>query len=156
MNKAFVSFFVVVIHILDAWFSSVKLFAPIVEGCESFIYHSAGPPHEGVVIDLQINHPAPASGTYLGLRIRQVAPGAGRVTRLSAPPPVTTPKDVSPPSTANGSVNVNGNDGLVEKGVAPERDVADMTKAELAQERRSLLMKLFADTGTAKIPAVIR
>lgn len=34
--------------------------------------------------------------------------------------------------------------------------VAAMSKRELAQERRSLLMKLFADTGTAKIPAVIR
>ncbi len=86
--------------------------------------------------------------------ILQVAPGAGRVTRLSAPPPVSTPKEVSPPSTTNGSANDIG--GLAETSASHERDVADMTKAELAQERRSLLMKLFADTGTAKIPAVIR
>lgn len=34
--------------------------------------------------------------------------------------------------------------------------LAELSKRELAQQRRSLLMKLFADTGTAKIPAVLR
>lgn len=37
-----------------------------------------------------------------------------------------------------------------------KHDWRSMTRRELAQERRSLLMKLFADTGTAKIPAVLR
>eukprot|EP00752_Nemacystus_decipiens_P010813 g9618.t2 len=90
----------------------------------------------------------------------KIAPGAGRVTRLSSLPPVSVVTDASPATTeANRSIDANG--GPVEKtntsGPGRDgRDVADMTKTELAQERRSLLMKLFADTGTAKIPAVIR
>lgn len=58
-------------------------------------------------------------------------------------------------STANGSENGEGPNG-VESAVGTERDLEDMSRKELAQERRALLMKLFADTGTAKIPAVIR
>lgn len=79
----------------------------------------------------------------------QVGPGAGRVTKLSALPPAPVSKEVADPSSTQDSTNGD----VAEPST---RDVADMTKAELAQERRSLLMKLFADTGTAKIPAVIR
>ncbi|CAM9597424.1 unnamed protein product, partial [Ectocarpus sp. 13 AM-2016] len=79
----------------------------------------------------------------------KVGPGAGRVTKLSALPPAPVSKEVTDHSATQDSTN-----GDVAE--PPTRDVADMTKAELAQERRSLLMKLFADTGTAKIPAVIR
>ncbi|CAM9436857.1 unnamed protein product, partial [Hapterophycus canaliculatus] len=84
----------------------------------------------------------------------KVAPGAGKVTKLSALPPASVSKDgrATSASTTDGSVN----GGLAEPMAISERSVEEMTKAELAQERRSLLMKLFADTGTAKIPAVIR
>ncbi|CAB1096828.1 unnamed protein product [Ectocarpus sp. CCAP 1310/34] len=79
----------------------------------------------------------------------KVGPGAGRVTKLSALPPAPVSKEVTDHSLTQDSTNGDVTE-------PPTRDVADMTKAELAQERRSLLMKLFADTGTAKIPAVIR
>lgn len=85
------------------------------------------------------------------------------MTRLSSLPPASVAKDAndsSPPSTSTAETNGSINGGPVEATASGSgrdvRDVAEMTKTELAQERRSLLMKLFADTGTAKIPAVIR
>lgn len=72
----------------------------------------------------------------------QVAPGKGRVTKLSALPPAPVVED----NSTNGSAN----------GEESGRTLADMSRRELAQERRSLLMRLFADTGTAKIPGVVR
>lgn len=83
-----------------------------------------------------------------------MAPGAGKVTKLSALPPVSVAEDGGATSTSTRNESADAD--LAEPPVVSERNVEDMTKAELAQERRSLLMKLFADTGTAKIPAVIR
>ena len=84
-----------------------------------------------------------------------MAPGKGRVTKLSALPPATVAKDASQAST-NGSVNGEAPGSRVDSASGSGRSLAEMTRTELAQERRSLLMRLFADTGTAKIPGVIR
>jgi hypothetical protein len=35
-------------------------------------------------------------------------------------------------------------------------DGEPLTARQIAQERRTLLMKLFADTGTCKIPAIVK
>lgn len=80
-------------------------------------------------------------------------PGKGRVTKLSAPPPVVV---LSDPCLETGTVGGGGAASMSGLDGSGERDMADLSKKELAQERRSLLMKLFADTGTAKIPAVLR
>lgn len=80
----------------------------------------------------------------------QVAPGKGRVTKLSALPRVAVDSSTSESPNGEGSGDVK------EPTAGARRDLSSMSKYDLAQERRSLLMKLFADTGTAKIPAVIR
>ncbi|CAM9826147.1 unnamed protein product, partial [Phaeothamnion confervicola] len=64
-------------------------------------------------------------------------------------------------SGANGYGGANGNDGggaAGALGTTPPLgpDGQPMSRADLAKERKSLLMKLFADTGTGKIPAVLR
>ncbi|CAM9140849.1 unnamed protein product, partial [Laminaria digitata] len=88
-------------------------------------------------------------------RRHKVAPGKGRVTKLSALPPAAVTKDASQSST-NGSVNGEAPSSTEDSTSGSARSLADMTRRELAQERRSLLMRLFANTGTAKIPGVIR
>lgn len=89
----------------------------------------------------------------------QVTPGKGRVTKLSAPPPPPPPPVAEESSVDSTSTAYNAS-GVEIIGVGVEADYAEHTgelsKRELAQQRRSLLMKLFADTGTAKIPAVLR
>ena len=82
-------------------------------------------------------------------------PGKGRVTKLSALPPAAVAKDASHTST-NGSINGEAPASTGDSTSGSGRSLADMSRRELAQERRSLLMRLFADTGTAKIPGVIR
>lgn len=91
----------------------------------------------------------------------QVAPGKGRVTKLSAPPPSPPPP---PPSVAKESsihskgTEYNASGEIIGVGIEADntQHTGELSKRELAQQRRSLLMKLFADTGTAKIPAVLR
>lgn len=70
------------------------------------------------------------------------------MTKLSAPP-VPVAKEEVPASTEDGEGNGDWTP-------SRERHWTELSRKELAQERRSLLMKLFADTGTAKIPAVLR
>lgn len=77
------------------------------------------------------------------------------MTKLSVLPPATVAKDASQAST-NRSVNGEAPGSRVDSASGSSRSLVDMTRTELAQERRSLLMRLFADTGTAKIPGVIR
>lgn len=77
------------------------------------------------------------------------------MTKLSALPPAAVTKDASQSST-NGSVNGEAPSSTEDSTSGSARSLADMTRRELAQERRSLLMRLFANTGTAKIPGVVR
>lgn len=96
----------------------------------------------------------------------QVAPGKGRVTKLSTPPPRPPPPRPPPPpviddssldvTTSEKSVSGGAGAGARELAGHGRGDTAELSRRELAQQRRSLLMKLFADTGTAKIPAVLR
>ena len=82
----------------------------------------------------------------------KVPPGQGRVTKLSAPPVISVEEEEEDTPAQCKGYSFNDQDPSHNY----ELDLAGMSRKQLAQERRSLLMKLFADTGTAKIPAVIR